>query len=59
MVHLTTALDPASAVPLYEQLYRSLAAEMRAGTLTAGTRMPGKRRRAAASPAAGQDTPAP
>ena len=30
MVHLTTALDPASAVPLYEQLYRSLAAEMRA-----------------------------
>ena len=36
MVHLTTALDPASAVPLYEQLYRSLAAEMRAGTLTAG-----------------------
>ena len=37
MVHLTTALDPASAVPLYEQLYRSLAAEMRAGTLTAGT----------------------
>ena len=42
MVHLTTALDPASAVPLYEQLYRSLAAEMRAGT-----RMPGKRRLAA------------
>ena len=33
MVHLTTALDPASAVPLYEQLYRSLAAEMRAGTM--------------------------
>ena len=47
MVHLTTALDPTSAVPLYEQLYRSLAAEMRAGTLTAGTRMPGKRRLAA------------
>ena len=47
MVHLTTALDPASAVPLYEQLYRSLAAEMRAGTLTAGTRIPGKRRLAA------------
>ena len=47
MLHLTTALDPASAVPLYEQLYRSLAAEMRAGTLTAGTRMPGKRRLAA------------
>ena len=47
MVHLTTALDSASTVPLYEQLYRSLAAEMRAGTLTAGTRMPGKRRLAA------------
>ena len=29
MVHLTTALDAASGVPLYEQLYRSLAAEMR------------------------------
>ena len=36
MVHLTTALDPASAVPLYEQLYRSLAAEMRAGTRDGG-----------------------
>ena len=47
MFHLTTALDAASGVPLYEQLYRSLAAEMRAGTLTAGTRMPGKRRLAA------------
>ena len=31
MVHLTTALDAASGVPLYEQLYRSLAAEMRTG----------------------------
>ena len=29
-VHLTTALDQASAVPLLQQLYRSLAAEMRA-----------------------------
>ena len=47
MVHLTTALDPASAVPLYEQLYRSLAAEMRTGAISAGTRMPGKRRLAA------------
>ena len=47
MVHLTTALDPASGVPLYEQLYRSLAAEMRSGVLAAGTRMPGKRRLAA------------
>ena len=47
MVHLTTALEAASDVPLYEQLYRSLAAEMRTGTVPAGTRMPGKRRLAA------------
>ena len=47
MVHLTTALEADSGVPLYEQLYRSLAAEMRSGALAAGTRMPGKRRLAA------------
>ena len=47
MVHLTTALDADSGVPLYEQLYRSLAGEMRSGELAAGTRMPGKRRLAA------------
>ena len=47
MVHLTTALDAVSGVPLYEQLYRSLAAEMRTGAISAGTRMPGKRRLAA------------
>ena len=47
MVHLTTALDAASSVPLYEQLYESLAGEMRSGALAAGTRMPGKRRLAA------------
>ena len=47
MVHLTTALDASSGMPLYEQLYRSLAGEMRSGTLAAGTRMPGKRRLAA------------
>ena len=47
MVHLTTALDAASGVPLYEQLYGSLAQEMRSGALAAGTRMPGKRRLAA------------
>ena len=35
MVHLTTALDASSGVPLYEQLYRSLAREMRSGTLAA------------------------
>ena len=43
MLHLTTALDPASQVPLYEQLYRSLVAEIRSGALPAGSRMPGKR----------------
>ena len=43
MLHLTTALDPTSQVPLYEQLYRSLVAEIRSGALPAGTRMPGKR----------------
>ena len=47
MVHLTTALDPSSSVPLYEQLYHSLTGEMRSGTLSAGVRMPGKRRLAA------------
>lgn len=47
MLHLTNALDPASQMPLYEQLYQSLAAEMRAGTLPAGTRLPGKRSLAA------------
>ena len=47
MIHLTTALDPSSSVPLYEQLYHSLAGEMRSGTLSAGVRMPGKRRLAA------------
>lgn len=47
MFHLTTALDASSPVPLYEQLYRSLADEMRTGAIPAGTRMPGKRRLAA------------
>ena len=47
MFHLTTALDAASGVPLYEQLYESLAEEMRTGAIAAGTRMPGKRRLAA------------
>ena len=38
--HRTTVLDPESHVPLYEQLYRSLTAELRAGAVPAGTRMP-------------------
>src|SRR5699024_5938982 len=43
MLHLTAALDPASQVPLYEQLYRSIAREISAGALPAGARMPGRR----------------
>ena len=35
---LTYTFEKSGGVSLYEQLYRSLAAEMRAGTLTAGTR---------------------
>ena len=42
MVHLTTALDAASGMPLYEQLYRSLAAEMRTGAISAGTAAPAR-----------------
>uniref|UniRef100_UPI0040292DB4 GntR family transcriptional regulator n=1 Tax=Gemmiger formicilis TaxID=745368 RepID=UPI0040292DB4 len=40
-------LDADQKTPLYEQLYRSLSAELRAGALPAGTRMPGKRSLAA------------
>ncbi len=40
MVHLTTALDAASGVQLYEQLYRSLAAEMRTGRFRPGPGCP-------------------
>ena len=47
MFHLTRALDPASGLPLYEQLYRSLAEQVRSGELPAGARMPGKRSLAA------------
>ena len=36
MLLLTAALDPASQVPLYEQLYRSIAREISAGALPAG-----------------------
>ena len=33
----------AGAPPLYEQLYRAVTAQIRAGELAAGERMPGKR----------------
>ena len=39
MVHLTTALDAASGVPLYEQLYRYIRGEIEAGRLAAGERL--------------------
>ena len=47
MFHLTTALDAASAVPLYEQLYAALADEIRRGDRAPGTPLPGRRTMAA------------
>ena len=43
MVDLALCLDPEGASPLYQQLYESLAGQIRAGTLRAGDRLPGKR----------------
>ena len=43
MVDLALCLDPEGASPLYQQLYESLASQIRAGTLRAGDRLPGKR----------------
>ena len=43
MYQLTAALDSASKTPLYEQLYRRLAADIRAVRLAAGERLPSKR----------------
>lgn len=37
------ALDSTSSLPLYEQLYRALSAEIRTGERPAGSRLPGKR----------------
>ena len=37
------SFDPHSSLPLYEQLYRALCAEIRTGALSAGSRLPGKR----------------
>jgi len=47
MLHLPLALDNDSETPLYYQLYDNLARQIRAGELTAGTRLPGKRSMAA------------
>ena len=43
MLNLTFTLQPGSKTPLYHQLYLALAAQIRTGSLAAGTRLPGKR----------------
>ena len=43
MLEWTICLDAAGEKPLYEQLYDSLSAQIRGGTLRAGDRLPGKR----------------
>ncbi len=43
MVELTLCLDPRAKKPLYQQLYESLAEQIRSGRLRSGDRLPGKR----------------
>ena len=43
MYTLTMTLDAASRIPMYEQLYRALASDIRTGRLAAGERLPSKR----------------
>lgn len=43
MLDLTLCLDPAASRPLYQQLYDSLARQIRDGRLRCGDRLPGKR----------------
>ena len=43
MLDLTLCLDPAASIPLYQQLYESLAGQIRSGCLRCGDRLPGKR----------------
>lgn len=43
MIELTVCLDPAASRPLYQQLYDSLAEQIRSGRLKSGDRLPGKR----------------
>ncbi len=47
MLNLTFTLQPGGKTPLYHQLYEALAAQIRAGGIPAGTRLPGKRTLAA------------
>ena len=43
MQELTVPINPASSVPLYEQIYRHITAEIREGRLPEGMRLPSKR----------------
>ncbi len=43
MIDLTLCLDPGADRPLYQQLYDSLAAQIKSGRLKCGDRLPGKR----------------
>ena len=43
MLELTICLDQADEKPLYQQLYDSLAEQIRNGTLRKGDKLPGKR----------------
>ena len=43
MYQLTIALEPGSKTPMYEQLYRFFAGEIRAGRLSHGEKLPSKR----------------
>ena len=44
---LTYSLEPHSTVPLYEQLYRAIRADITSGALAGGERLPSKRQLAA------------
>ena len=44
---LTYHLDAQSGVPLYEQLYRAVRADIMSGAIAGGTRLPSKRQLAA------------
>lgn len=43
MLDLTVCLDPKAKEPLYQQLYSHLSAQIRAGSLRKGDKLPGKR----------------
>ena len=43
MLQLTVCLDSGGEKPLYQQLYESLASQIRSGALKPGDRLPGKR----------------